>query len=334
MGTAAYTLDELARKTGAALVGNPEHLITGVDDLESATESDASFLANAKYAPLMKKTRAGVVCARKEDAGVPGLNYLISPHPSQTFQILIELFLQKWVSGFTGIHPDATIHPETQIHYTVCIGPHTTVDRFVTIGERTVVGANVSIGPGTMIGKGCTIHPNVTIREGVVIKDRVILQPGAVIGSCGFGYITDEKNGTHAKIDHRGGVVIEDDVEIGAGTTIDRGRFKPTRICKGVKIDNLCMIGHNVEVGENTLVVAQVGVAGSTKVGKNVILAGQAGLAGHLKIADGVVVTAQSGVSKSLTVAGIYRGSPAVPLREFQKLHHALCKLQETGRGA
>ena len=169
-----------------------------------------------------------------------------------------------------------------------------------------------------IIGKNCILYSNAVVREGSKIGNRVILQPGCVIGGCGFGYITDAK-GKHTKVKHFGIVVLEDDVEIGSNTTIDRARFKETRIQKGSKIDNLVMIAHNVTVGEDNLIVAQTGVAGSSKTGKRVILAAQAGVVGHVEIADGVILMARGAFSKSVTESGPYGGAPAVPLKDYHE---------------
>ena len=178
--------------------------------------------------------------------------------------------------------------------------------------------ANAYIGPFTTIGQDCTIHPHVTIRERCQIGNRVILQPGAVIGSCGFGYSTD-KMGNHTKLEQMGIVAIEDDVEIGANTTIDRSRFKVTKIGCGTKIDNLVQIGHGVSIGKSNLIVAQVGFSGSSSTGNWVVVGGQSGFVGHVSIADGVMIAAKSGISKSITKKGQFGGNPAVPLEEHQR---------------
>ncbi|HXF29348.1 MAG TPA: UDP-3-O-(3-hydroxymyristoyl)glucosamine N-acyltransferase, partial [Chlamydiales bacterium] len=176
-----------------------------------------------------------------------------------------------------------------------------------------------AIAPKVIIGENCTIHANVVIREGCHIGNRVVIQPGAIIGSCGFGFTTDA-NGVHTKLNQLGNVIVEDDVEIGANTTIDRSRFQSTRIGKGTKIDNLVQIGHGVKLGPYNLIIGQTGIAGSTETGSHVVLAGQVGVNGHIKLADGVMVAARSGVTKSLLKPGKYGGMPAIPLHEHNKI--------------
>ncbi len=311
----AYTLEELATLTGSELFGDPHHQITGVEDLENATSSDASFLENPRYEKQMRASQAGVVYLSPSARRAENQNYLINAHPSLAFQQTIELFIHSPQSGFVGIHPTAVIHPEAKIGEEVTVGPHAVVDRGAKIGNRTVLGANVSIGAESTVGEDCMIYQNVVVREGCWLGNRVILQPGAVIGSCGFGYFSDKK-GFHHKLRQLGAVVIEDDVEVGANTTIDRARFKMTRIKEGSKLDNLVQIAHQVEVGPHNLMAAQVGIAGSTKTGAHVVMGGQVGVAGHISVTDGVMFAAKSGVSKSVSKGGVYGGIPAAPIKE------------------
>lgn len=315
-----FTLAELSELTEAILIGDPSHLISNVDGLVTASSDDASFLANARYAESMLTSKAGVICVDHETKLVDGKNFLISDDPSQLFQKIAELCLGGIFlpTAFTGIHPNAVVHESAQIADTATIAPCAVIDQGSHIGEGTTIGSNVSIGAGVVIGKECVIHPNVTIRDGSIIGNRVILQPGVVVGSCGFGYLTDER-GKHQKLKQLGVVIIEDDVEIGANTTIDRARFKATIIKRGTKIDNLVQIAHNVEIGEDNIIVSQTGIAGSTKTGRHVIIGGQCGLTGHIELADGVQLATRSGVSKSLKQPGPYRGSPAIPLSTYNK---------------
>lgn len=313
---AQYTLSELAGLTGSQLIGDPDHQITGVENLEAARSYEAAFLENPRYEKQTETTQAGVVFVHRNFSPIPGKNYLVTDHPSLAFQKAIELFIAPHPSGFSGIHPAATIHPEAMIGEGVTIGPHVVVDRGARIGPHSIISPCVSIGADTAMGAHCFIHPNVTIREGCQIGDRVVIQPGAVIGSCGFGYFTDNR-GKHTYLPQRGRVVIEDDVEIGANTTIDRARFKETRVRRGTKIDNLVQIAHGVEIGEDNLLVSQVGIAGSTKTGRNVIMGGQVGIAGHIEITDGVMLAARAAASKSLLKPGVYSGAPAAPIKEF-----------------
>lgn len=316
----SFSLEELARLTHSRLVGNPSHYITNVADLETATNDDASFLANPRYEQVMKRSLAGVVFIDSRTPLIEGRNFLVTDDPSRSFQMIVELFSEnaQEMTGFEGRHPTAIIHPTAQIAADVAIGPYAVIDKNVSIGSGTKISAHVFIGPNCIIGEKCFIHPHVTIRERCTIGNRVILQPGAVIGSCGFGY-TPDKLGRHIKLNQVGTVTIEDDVEIGANTTIDRSRFKTTRISRGTKIDNLVQIGHGVEVGEDNIIIGQTGIAGSSKTGRHVILAGQVAVAGHIKLGDGVVVAGCSGVSKSLPKAGKYGGVPAIPLDEYNR---------------
>lgn len=313
------TLKELSLLTGSELIGNPDYLIHGVDELESATPDEISFFSNIKYRELLKKTAAGAICVDHKTPLVEGRNYLVSDNPSLTFQKLVPLFVHNAdVSGFTGIHPTAVIHSTVQIGKDVQIGPLVVIDRDCIIGDGTRIASNVSINPEVTIGQNSIIYSNVTVREGSKIGSGVILQSGSVIGGCGFGYITDER-GKHKKVNHFGIVVLEDDVEIGSNTTIDRARFKETRIKKGSKIDNLVMIAHNVTIGEDNLIISQTGVAGSSKTGKRVILAAQAGLVGHIEVADGVILMARGAFSKSISESGAYGGAPALPIKEYHE---------------
>lgn len=315
-----YTLEELATLTNSRLVGNPKYVITEVSDLESATPQDASFLSNPRYERAMQHSQAGVIFVEPSVPLIDKRNFLVTETPSQAFQILVDALhgSARPVSAFSGIHPTAIIHASSKCGQDVTIGPYVVIDQNVIIGDRTSIQAGCYIGPDTSIGSDCVLHPHVIIREQCTIGNRVILQPGAVIGSCGFGYTTN-KQGVHTKLNQVGTVTIQDDVEIGANTTVDRARFKTTLIGMGTKIDNLVQIGHGVVIGEHNIIVAQTGIAGSTSTGKNVILAGQVAIAGHLKIGDGVILTARSGVSKSLPKAGKYGGAPAYPLDEYNR---------------
>jgi len=313
----SFTLAELATQTGAQLIGDGTTRITGINTLNEAKPEDVSFLANPRYREAMKLSLAGGLCVDFNTPLTEGKNYLLSHHPSLTFQTIAELLLPSGQSGFVGIHPTAIIHETAQIGPNVTIGPYTVIDRNVKIEEGTILGAHISIGFEVEIGKHCHFYSGATVRERCYIKDHVILQSGAVIGSCGFGFVTDT-SGHHQKLEQLGIVILEDNVEIGANTTIDRSRFKATIIRQGTKIDNLCQIAHNVEIGEDNLIAAQTGIAGSSKTGRHVMLGGQVGIVGHVALADNVMIASQSGVSKDLS-SGKYRGSPAIAFNEYQR---------------
>lgn len=322
-----YTLAELGARCGARLVGDPSIVITGVNTLDEATSQDASFLANPRYLEAMKTSEAGVICVTPQTPLPEGKNFLLSDDPSRTFQQIAELLIPTTTSGFTGIHPTAVIHPTAILGENVTVGPYAVIDRNTTIGAHTTIGPHVSIGFEVTIGTHCTFHPHTTVRERCILGHRVILQPGAVIGSCGFGY-TPDKQGRHIKLEQIGIVILEDDVEIGANTCVDRARFKTTLIRKGAKIDNLVQIAHNVEIGEHNVIAAQTGIAGSSKTGKYVMLGGQAGILGHVKLDDHVLIATRGGVSKSLK-KGTYRGSPAIPINDYNRQEVLVRKLDD-----
>ncbi|MEZ5314748.1 MAG: UDP-3-O-(3-hydroxymyristoyl)glucosamine N-acyltransferase [Chlamydiales bacterium] len=329
-----YTLEEIREITNSKLIGNPNYEITGVDDLETASSSELSFLHNPLYQNKLYASQAGAVIISSDFTNFKNESnkqYLVHPNPSIAFQKVIELFIHPSSSGFSGIHPTAVIHEEACLDQEVDIGPHVTIDRGAIIGKNTVIGANVSIGTNTIVGANCILYPNVVIRENCTIGNRVILQPGAIIGSCGFGFFTDAKGNNH-KLKQLGRVIIEDDVEIGANSTIDRARFKATIIGRGTKIDNLVQIAHQVEIGNNNLIAAQVGIAGSTKTGSSVIFGGQVGITGHISIADGAVFAARSAVSKTIKKRGVYSGVPAIPIKDAHRQYVSLksiCQLTQ-----
>ncbi|MCH9613964.1 MAG: UDP-3-O-acylglucosamine N-acyltransferase [Chlamydiia bacterium] len=321
--TPRFTLAHLAKKTGATVVGDESFEIDNVAGLDTAQQTDVSFLANSKYLEMMHASSAGVICISDKMELPEGKNFLVSSDPSRTFQQIAELIMlvNRPKSAFKGIHPKSFIHESCEIDENVTVAPGAVIDQKCKIGKNTVISSNVSIGPGVTIGEGCFINSGVIIREGCRLGDRVVLQPGVVIGSCGFGFTTD-KAGKHHKLDQIGIVVLESDVDVGANTTIDRARFKATVIKRGTMIDNLVQIAHNVEVGEDCIIVSQTGIAGSTKLGNRVTLGGQVGIVGHVELSDDVIVTSRGGVSKNLK-CGIYRGEPVVPIKEYseEKVH-------------
>lgn len=322
-----FTLAELAQLTASQLVGNPEHGICNVADLDSATEEDASFYTKGPYGQVSRydkafeKCTAGVIFVHPETSLIDGRNYLLHEDPSRAFQTVLEAIKgsELFVTGFTGIHPTAVIHFSASIGEGATIGPLAVVDEGAVIGDRSYIGAHSYVGAQVTIGTDCIIHPHVTIREQCQIGNRVILQPGVVIGACGFGFTTD-RQGKHTKLTQVGTVTIEDDVEVGAHATIDRSRFKTTRIGTGTKIDNLVQIGHGACIGPHNLIVALTGIAGSAKTGRHCVIAGQCGINGHIELGDQVILTARSGVSKSIKKPGKYGGAPAVALDEHNRL--------------
>lgn len=328
--TQKFSLRELCEALLCEMKGDPEYIVTGVDGLTDASESDLSYYAKSSLAANFEKTKAGIICVSQEFKMRKGRNFLISDNPAATFEKAAMLICKDASkSGFTGIHPTATVHQSVKLGKNVELGPYVVIDRDCEIGDGTVIRANVTIGPETKIGKNCLIHPNAVIRERCTLKDRVIIQPGAIIGGCGYGYSQNAMNQSQ-KLKHYGGVTLEDDVEIGSNATIDRGRFKDTVVGKGAKIDNLVMLAHNSKIGENTLVIAQCGIAGSTTIGKNCIIAAQAGLVDHINICDQVIIGAKSGVGKSITKPGIYgSGFFSAPAEAYRRRIIHLNRLDE-----
>lgn len=325
----SYSLQELAEKTGCGLSGEGSKRITGVSDLESATASDVSFLANPRYKMQMMHSQAGCVVVSKQESDTGDRNLLLSDNPTETFQQLITLFCSDAAprTGFSGVHVTAVIHPTAEISEDVTILPYAVIDADVRVGRGSFIASHVYIGPKSCLGTNCTVYAGAVIREGTVIGNGVIIQPGACIGSCGYGYMQD-KSGRHIKLEQVGTVRIEDNVEVGANTTIDRARFKVTSIGEGTKIDNLVQIAHGVCIGKHSLIIAQTGIAGSARIGNHVILAGKVAVNGHISITDHVLIAACSGVSKSIETAGRYAGVPVMPLAEHNKMQVLLRNIE------
>ncbi len=291
--------------------------ITGLNALYDANEEEISFFENKKYEKFLKNTTAGAVLIRKEDSVKLPKNVipLITDEPYLKLAFLTKLFVKNaWENGGYQINKDANVHP------TVVIG------KGARIGKNVTIMPNVTIGAFVEIDEGSIIYPNVTIYANSKIGKNVTIHAGSVIGSDGFGY-AHTKDGRHIKIYHLGRVVIEDEVEIGANTTIDRAVFGETKIKKGTKIDNLVQIGHNSEIGENSILVSQVGLSGSSKLGKNVIMGGQSATAGHLEIAPFTTIAARGGVIKTIKNPGIYGGFPLMPHNTWLRLQGLLNRL-------
>jgi len=319
------TLDELARLVGGKVSGDGKTVIRAVNGIKEAGPGDITFLANAKYAPLLASTKASaVIVAEGSSAPLPALAVR---NPDLAFGRVAEHLNGGSPRPAPGVHPSAVVAPGAALGKNVTIGPGCVVEDEVSIGDNGILHAQVYVGRGTTIGTDALIYPQVVIREKSRLGARVILHSGTVIGSDGFGYATDR--GVHHKIPQVGIVVIEDDVELGANVTVDRARFGRTVIGKGTKIDNLVQIGHNVVLGQGCLLVSQAGIAGSTRLGNYVVMAGQSGLIGHLDIGDGAIITAQSGLTKDVPAGGVMSGSPASERRTHLKELAALSKLPE-----
>lgn len=320
-----YTLEELATHLHATLLGDGRIYIRNARPFEKAGPGDITLAAETKYHQRLAETNA--------DAVIVGLDVQHSPKPALrvkdpklSFTRLLHLFNPM---SFTvhGIAPEAKIGTNCRIAPEVCIHPLAYVGDNVEIGNQVTIHPGAVVGDGCRIGNGTTIHPNVTLYPGIIVGARVILHSGCVIGADGFGYVLDGER--QLKIPHTGTVIIEDDVEIGANTTIDRGTFNATVIHRGVKIDNLVQIGHNCDIGENTVICGCVGISGSVTIGKNCILAGNVGVADHVTLGDQVTVLARSGVSKDFPDKAKIWGAPARNHREELKFQALLRKLPE-----
>lgn len=294
--------------------------------LEDAGPGDVTFFTNPRYGAELRATRASAVILGDSAEGAP-CAMLRSPQPYLTFAHAVEI-LSDVPKPAPGIHPLASIGDGVVLGADVSIGPYAVIEDGARIGARTILRPHVTIGREAVLGQDCVVHAHVSIRERVRLGSRVVVQDGAVIGSDGFGFAR-RPDGTHHKIPQVGGVVIEDDVEVGANTTIDRPAVGDTRIGAGTKIDNLVQIAHGVTIGRNVLLAAQVGIAGSTTVEDGVTLAGQVGVAGHLTLGKGMIASAQTGIPNSVEAGEFVSGYPAIPNREWLKSSAVFRKLPE-----
>ncbi len=323
-----YTLGQLAKALGAVLEGDAQRVITGVASLDRAGPDQISFVTNRRYLPLAKSSRAGalLVPADVQDLSGPLLR---TPSPQTALIALLKLFHPAPPLS-PGVHPSALVALESQVH------PDASVGAFAVIQPRAVVGARarifplVYVGEGAEIGEDSTLYPHVVVRDGVRIGRRVIVHAGAVLGADGFGYAFD--GSVHQKIPQVGGLIVEDDVEIGANTTIDRATLGETVVRHGTKIDNLVQIGHNVEIGEHSILAGQAGISGSCRLGRGVVLGGQVGVADHVTIGDGAVLGAQTGVSQDVAAGEKLFGTWGRPMREARRIWLAEAQLPELVR--
>jgi UDP-3-O-[3-hydroxymyristoyl] glucosamine N-acyltransferase len=322
-------LSELATATGARVDGNGGELeIKGAAGLGEAASGDVTFLANPRYTPQVKNTLAtAIYLAEETPVGRDDIAVLRAKDPYLAYTRALILFNPEPDSA-PSIHPSAAVDPSARLAAGVSIGAYVAIGRDVEIGERVRIHPHATIYDGARIGADSIIHSGVAIRERTQIGLRVVIHNNAVIGCDGFGYARDEAQ-RWLKIPQTGRVVVEDDVEIGAGTTIDRASVGESRIGRGTKIDNLVQIGHSCTVGEDSLLCAQVGLAGSSHIGNRVILAGQAGVAGHLKIGDDAVLTAKSATSHDIEPGKMMSGSPAFDNRDWLRSTAAFRRLGE-----
>ena len=313
------TTGELAAKLGAVLEGNPDAVLRGVADLHAAGAGQLSFATKPRYLAAAAASAATAVLVPPEAAiPAPKPALLRVANVDAAFAAACALFAPPAVELPRGVHPLAWVSPQAKLGENVAVGAFAVVEAGAEIGAGSTLYPQTYVGHAAKLGADCLLYPFASVRERCQMGARVILHNGAVIGSDGFGYAVDAQ-GVRTKIPQTGIVVLEDDVEIGANTTVDRARFGETRVGKGTKVDNLVQIAHNCVIGEHSVLCSQVGMAGTTTLGKRVICAGQVGLAGHLTVGDDAVVGAQAGVPSDLPGGQMYLGAPAMPRLEFGK---------------
>jgi UDP-3-O-[3-hydroxymyristoyl] glucosamine N-acyltransferase len=324
------SVKEVADFVQARVVGDKTVQLTGIASVESAVPGDLVFVDDEKDLRLALESQASAVIAGDFAAGKTNRKPLIlATQPRLAFARAAQI-LCAVPERMRGIHPNAIVHPSAQLADSVTIEDHVVIGEDAHIGKGTRIGAGSVIGAKVSVGCNCDLYPNVTVYPGVRLGDRVIVHAGAVLGSDGFGYVRDQTTGRYEKFPQIGRLEIEDDVEIGANTTIDRGALDVTRIGRGAKIDNLVHIGHNCQIGEDVVIAAQTGLSGSITIEKNVVLGGQVGIGEHARIEEGVMLGGQGGVlpNKVLRGKGIaFWGTPAKPVREYLKGLAVLARL-------
>ncbi len=322
------TLAEIADNVGGTFSGDREKLITNVASFETAGQNNITFAGDAQYIKKISEIDAGAVIVPRGTEGACG-NIIYAESPRIAFAILMNLF-NPVVEPHDDIHPSVVSGNDFSKGEKVMLKPGVVIGENVTVGDRVVLHPNVVLGDDVTIGSDVTVYPNVTIYENCIIGSRVMIHAGTVIGSDGYGFAPDGEK--YTKIRHIGIVRIGDDVEIGAGNTIDRGTYGETRIMNGVKTDNQVHVAHNVVVGENTLLVAQVGIAGSTVIGNHAILAGRSGVAGHLKIGNNAVVGPGAGIFQSIDDNEVVSGMPGMPHKVWLRVQNIIFRLPEMKR--
>ncbi len=327
-----FTLGDLAARVGAEVVGDPSIAVGGVAPLETAGPSDLSFFANRKYRSAFEATRAGAVVVEQDEAAPAGRTVLRARNAYLAFAKLSTVFHPPRAAS-PGVAAEAYVHPSARVDGSAELMPLAYVGADAVVGPRCILHPGAHVGSGARLGADCVLWPHAVVRDGCTLGDRVVLEPGCVVGSDGFGFAFDpEGDGTgprHYKVPQSGTVRIEDDVELGANVCVDRATLGETVIGRGVKVDNLVQIAHNVEVGPLSLLIAQVGIAGSTKLGVGVIAAGQVGIVGHLTIGDGAKLGAQSGIMHDVEPGAVLFGSPARPKGEALRIEAAMNRLPE-----
>jgi UDP-3-O-[3-hydroxymyristoyl] glucosamine N-acyltransferase len=327
------TLKEVADYLGARLIGEAQLEVSGVASVQAARPGDLVFVEDARYVKKTLESKATAVIAgefalQKSKSGKP---FLVVAHPRLAFARAAE-----WLAGDTtaprGIHTSAIVDPTAHLADGVCVEECAVIRAGVEIGANSRIGAGCVLGPNVQVGSNCRLYSNVTIYPGSTLGNRVIIHAGVVLGSDGFGFVRDPKTGKYEKFPQIGRLIIEDDVEIGANSTVDRGALDVTRIRRGTKIDNLVHVGHNVQIGEDVVIAAQTGLSGSAIVGRNVIIGGQVGVADHVRIEEGAILGAQSGIPSKKVIRGrgvVFWGTPARPIRQYLKELAVLARLRK-----
>ena len=320
-----FTLGQLAEVLAAKLAGDPARVVTGVATLDAASADDISFLTDLRYEAAARASRAGAFIAPVGTRGLPA-PVLECTSPQRALVELLGLFHPP-PAVTPGVDPSASVAVSASVDPSATIGPLVVVESGARIGARVRVHALAYVGPGVAIGEDSVIHPLVVLREDVRVGKRVILHPGAVLGADGFGYTRDD--GRYRKIPQVGGVLIEDDVEIGANSTVDRATLGSTIVRRGTKIDNLVQVAHNVEIGEDSIIAAQTGIAGSSRIGRDVMLGGQVGVADHVTVGDGAMLSAQAGVAQDVAPGAKLAGTWGRPLFQARRIWVAQSELPD-----
>jgi UDP-3-O-[3-hydroxymyristoyl] glucosamine N-acyltransferase len=315
-----HTLRDLAEQLGCRLLGDSSVTVTSVSSLQSATTSSLVFVDDAQYLDTALRSSAAAMVAGEFASAAASKPTLISAEPRLTFARAAKMLRDP--DRNRVIHPSAIVPASAAIGKNVAIGARAILGERVRIGDETAIGAGSAIGDAVAIGSHCRIDANVTIYPGTALGDRVVVQAGAVLGSEGFGYVRDSQTGRYEQSPQIGRLVIEDDVEIGANSTIDRGALDETRIRRGTKIDNLVHIGHNCQIGENVIIAAQTGLSGSVTIEDDVIMGGQVGIGDHARVESGAMIGGQGGILPKKVLRGkgiVFWGTPARPVREYLK---------------
>jgi UDP-3-O-[3-hydroxymyristoyl] glucosamine N-acyltransferase len=332
-GSVSFTLADLAARVGGEVVGDGSVGIQRVAPLEEAGPGDISFFSNRKYRAAFQACRASAVIVEPGEPAAPGRSLLVARNAYLAFARISTLFHPPR-TPVPDVAPEAFVHPGARVAPSAEIMPFASVGAGAEVGARTILFPGVHVGEGARVGEDCILYPNAVVRERCILGNRVILQPGCVVGSDGFGFAFDMAGEagagpSHYKVPQAGVAVIEDDVELGANTCVDRGTLGATVVRRGAKVDNLVQIAHNVEVGPLSLLAAQVGIAGSTRLGTGVLLGGQVGVVGHLAIGDGARLAARSAVMNDVEPGAVLSGTPGRPHAEWLRIEASLNRLPE-----